>query len=57
MFQLWNKRNRNKIGLDVAIEALRDCLPQRKATMDELWNAAKVCRMSKVIRPYLEAMV
>jgi hypothetical protein len=57
MFQLWNKRNRNKIGLDVAIEALRDCLRQRKATMDELWNAAKVCRMSKVIRPYLEAMV
>ena len=57
MFQLWNKRNRNKIGLDVAIEALRDCLRQRKATMDELWNAAKVCLMSKVIRPYLEAMV
>jgi DNA-binding winged helix-turn-helix (wHTH) protein len=57
MFQLWNKRNRNKIGLDVAIEALRDCLRQRKATMDELWDAATVCRMSKVIRPYLEAMV
>ncbi len=47
---------RNKIGLDVAIEALRDCLQQRKATMDELWEAAKVCRMSKVIRPYLEAV-
>jgi predicted transcriptional regulator of viral defense system len=47
---------RNKIGLDVAIEALRDCLRQRKATMDELWDAAKVCRMSKVIRPYLEAV-
>lgn len=48
---------RNKIGLDVAIEALRDCLQQRKATMDELWEAAKVCRMSKVMRPYLEAVV
>lgn len=47
---------RNKIGLDVAIEALRDCLRQRKATMDELWNAAKVCRMSKVMRPYLESI-
>lgn len=47
---------RNKIGLDVAIEALRDCLRQRKATMDELWDAAKVCRMSKVMRPYLEAV-
>ena len=47
---------RNKIGLDVAIEALRDCLQQRKATMDELWDAAKICRMTKVMRPYLEAV-
>lgn len=47
---------RNKIGLDVAIEALRDCIQQRKATLDELWTAAKVCRMSKVMRPYLEAV-
>lgn len=47
---------RNKIGLDVAIEALRDCRRQRKATVDELWNAANVCRMSNVMRPYLEAL-
>jgi predicted transcriptional regulator of viral defense system len=47
---------RNKIGLDVAIEALRDCLRGQKTTMDELWDAAKVCRMSKVMRPYLEAV-
>lgn len=47
---------RNKIGLDVAIEALRDCLSQRKATVDELWSAAKICRMSNVIRPYLESV-
>jgi len=47
---------RNKIGLDVAIEALRDCIGQRKATVDELWAAAKVCRMSNIIRPYLEAV-
>jgi len=47
---------RNKIGLDVAIEALRDCLRQRKATIDELWTAAKVCRMSNVMRPYMEAV-
>ena len=46
---------RNKIGIDVAIEALRDCLKQRKATFDELWQAAKVCRMTNVMRPYLEA--
>lgn len=48
---------RNKIGLDVAIEALRDCLRQQAATMDQIWRAAKVCRMTNVMRPYMEASV
>jgi predicted transcriptional regulator of viral defense system len=48
---------RNKIGLDVAIEALRETWRNRQATMDELWQAAKVCRVTNVIRPYLEAVV
>jgi len=47
---------RNKIGMDVAIEALRETWSSRKATMDELWGAAKVCRVGNVIRPYLEAI-
>jgi len=47
---------RNKIGLDVALEALRETWRSRKATMDELWEAAKVCRVANVIRPYLEAV-
>lgn len=47
---------RNKIGIEVAIEALRDCLKQRKATSDDIWNAAKVCRMTNVMRPYLESI-
>lgn len=47
---------RNKIGLDVALEALRDCRKKRKATMDELWAAAKVCRVAKVMQPYLESL-
>jgi predicted transcriptional regulator of viral defense system len=47
---------RNKIGLDVAIEALRDCLRKRKSTMDDLWDAAKVCRVSRVMQPYLESV-
>jgi predicted transcriptional regulator of viral defense system len=47
---------RNKIGLDVALEALRECLRRRKATMDELHLAAAACRVARVIRPYLEAM-
>lgn len=46
---------RHKVGLDVALEAMRDCIRQRKATRDELWSAAKACRMTNVIRPYLEA--
>jgi len=48
---------RNKIGLDVALEALRDCWKQRKSTMDGLWKAAKTCRMENVMRPYLESLV
>jgi predicted transcriptional regulator of viral defense system len=46
---------RNKVGRDVALEALRDCRRQRKATLDELWRAARVCRVANVMRPYLEA--
>ena len=48
---------RNKIGLDVALEALRDCWGKRKATMDELWSAASVCRVANVMRPYLESLI
>jgi predicted transcriptional regulator of viral defense system len=48
---------RNKIGLDVALEALRNAWRQRKATADELWHYAKICRMSNVMRPYLESLV
>jgi hypothetical protein len=44
---------RNKIGLDVALETLRDCDRRRKATIDELWKAAKVCRVARVMQPYL----
>ena len=47
---------RNKIGLDVAIEALRDYRRTHRAGLDDLWRFAKVCRVTTVIRPYLEAM-
>jgi predicted transcriptional regulator of viral defense system len=47
---------RNKVGLDVALEALRDCWKQRKATMDELHRAAQTRRMVNVMRPYLESL-
>lgn len=48
---------RNKIGLNVAIEALRDAWSQKQATMDELWHYAKICRVSNVMRPYLESLI
>jgi len=48
---------RNKIGLDVAIEALRDCLRTKKCTHEQLWQYAKVCRVTEVMRPYLEAVL
>jgi len=46
---------RNKIGLDVALEALRDCREQKKCNNDDLWRYAKICRVANVMRPYLEA--
>lgn len=48
---------RNTVGVDVALKALRECWRDRRATMDELWAAAKVCRMQNVMRPYLESIV
>jgi predicted transcriptional regulator of viral defense system len=46
---------RNKIGPEVAVEALKDYLKRHRRGADELWRFAKVCRVSNVIRPYLEA--
>jgi predicted transcriptional regulator of viral defense system len=47
---------RNKIGIDVAVEALRDCWQTRRASADELWRYAKICRVANVMRPYMEAI-
>lgn len=46
---------RNKIGLDVAVEALKDYRRTRKS-LDDLWKAAEAVRVASVIRPYLEAL-
>lgn len=48
---------RRKIGLDVALEALREYLSSSGRSMDELWRYAGICRVQNVMRPYLEAMV
>ncbi len=45
---------RNKVGLDVAMEALREAIKSKKTSRAEILKMAKVCRMEKVMRPYLE---
>ena len=47
---------RNKIGLDVALEALREGWRERRFTMDELWHHATLQRVANVMRPYIEAI-
>ena len=47
---------RNKIGLDVALEALKDAWRSRKVTMAELSHFAKINRVGRVMQPYLEAV-
>lgn len=48
---------RNKVGLDVAVEALRDYRRLHPKRLDALWRFAEVDRVARVIRPYLEALV
>ena len=47
---------RNKLGISIAVEALRDGWTRRRFTMDELWAMARVCRVHNVIRPYVESL-
>ena len=49
-------RFRNKIGLDVAKEALRESLRSKKTTINEINRFAKLARLGRVMRPYLEAL-
>jgi predicted transcriptional regulator of viral defense system len=48
---------RNKVGLDVALEALREAWRARRFTMDEIHRYARLCRVERVMRPYLDALV
>jgi len=46
-----------RVGVDVAIEALRAAWESRTVTMDELWQATEQTRMTNVMRPYMESLV
>ena len=48
---------RNKVGLDVALEALREAWRARRFTMDELDRYTRICRVHRVMGPYLELLV
>ena len=50
-------RFRRLVGKDVAIEALRDALFDRKASVDQIWRAAEVCRAKSLIGPVLDALM
>jgi predicted transcriptional regulator of viral defense system len=47
---------RSKVGVDVAVSALRDGWRQKRFTMDELWHFAQICRVTSAMRPYLETL-
>lgn len=47
---------RNKIGIDLAIEALRECWEQRLCTSDALFHFARINRVANVMRPYMESL-
>lgn len=49
-------KHRNKIGLDVALEALKDARAHSNASVDDIWRFAKICRVANVMRPYLESV-
>ena len=49
-------RFRRLVGRDVALEALRSVMQKRRASVDEIWRAAEVCRAKSVVGPYLEAL-
>ncbi|MFM8764914.1 MAG: transcriptional regulator, partial [Spartobacteria bacterium] len=47
---------RNKIGLDVALEALREAWRERRCGISELMHYARICRVANIMRPYLESL-
>lgn len=47
---------RHKIGLDVALEALKEAVQSKRVTINELWHYSQLCRVHNVMRPYLEGL-
>lgn len=47
---------RNKTGLDIALEALREAWRGKRMISDDIWRYAKICRVANVMRPYLDSL-
>lgn len=47
---------RRLVGMEAAIEALRECRRKRRASIDDIWRFAEICRVTNVMRPYMEAL-
>ncbi len=54
---LFKFRNRKGMGVDLALEGLREVWRKKRATTKELYHYAKVCRVERVMKPYLEAVI
>ena len=50
-------KHRNKLGIDVCVEALRETLRDKKATIAQISEMARLLRVGKIMKPYLEAMI
>jgi hypothetical protein len=48
---------RNKIGIVVAIEALKDVIQNKRTSIDEIIHYAEICRVKEIMRPYMESIV
>jgi hypothetical protein len=50
-------KNRHKVGLDMALEVLRDAWRSRRVTVDDPTRSGRICRVERVMRPYIEATI
>ena len=48
---------RNKIGIEVAIEALKRCLKRKRGSPKEILKYARICGVERIMRPYLESLL
>ncbi len=48
---------RNKLGMDIAIDALKDVIQNKRASVDKILHYAMICRVQNVMKPYMESLL